>query len=267
MDTQCFNKLIALVKSPIELSELAVSVSNLNQNHLTSLSTLPSRADYEVDLDTLQQPQPPSALSIVDAMVPSTSTETALRHKNVAYDTQGYSLHARTRIALLELVSMDRRLLQANIWIIPQLLALETFARDSLALPSHFNLFFSPQGTTKGSLEKVVNRTQQTLAYAFSYLGADASLEWHRNLTNALRKSKTNPTEGLGLGPLADVIASVFWASFQDGAVLSIRLFYYLLRGLLREGNSECGDLWLTLAQGQLDSSTRYQPSECKNRY
>lgn len=249
------HKLNAII-SPIELLELAIKVADVDKENLNHFSALPSPTQLEAELEILQRFTPPLALSILDSLVPSSSYtgSPGNRNESPVYDSQGCSPYARTRIALLELVTLDRRLLQENIWVIPQLITLEIFSRDFVALPSHSNPLFSVTGGTRNAHERLMIKSQRTLAYALSSLGSDLTAAWHRDLTTLLRKAKSKPANGLGLGSLADVVAGAFWASATKGAVLHARIFHGLLRGLLREGTVEASDMWLTLAQGHLDS-------------
>lgn len=245
--------------SLIDLLELAALTRELDRKTLHSLSALPPRTQYEAELNLLGQLTSSPALSILDPLVPSTSSGSSSTRKPLAYDSQGYSAHARIRIALLELVGSDRRLTQENTWIIPQLLILEILTRDFVALPGYLSPFFSLHRAEKTSHEWIMKRSQQALTYALSSLGADLSLDWHKALTVALRNSKTRRVEDVGLGPLANIVASSFWASLEENAVISTRLFYSLLRGILRESVVEVGDLWLALAQSYLESGKYHQ--------
>ncbi|KAF8317156.1 hypothetical protein DL93DRAFT_2055777 [Clavulina sp. PMI_390] len=239
---------------PVELLDLAAHL-NFDNQKLHPLNALPSQELFEAEQETLRKWDPPSAFSILDPLVPSTSSPSKAR-TTPACDQQGLSSLARDRVALLELVSADRRLIHEHLWIIPQMLALENFARDFIALPSSPNPLFSREGASKGWHEHLVAKIQQTLAYAFSSLGADLSTDWHRTVTGALRTSKTRVAGGLGLGPLGDIVASAYWECLDGRAVPSVRTLYGLLRGLLREGSAEDSDLWLTLAQGQIDNAS-----------
>lgn len=248
------------IPRPIDLLELASKASGPDDQTSTILGIFPTQSQFNDEIQGLRVYVPHPSLSIIDPLVPSNTlgarTRVSPTHR---FDLRGHSSLARTRIGLLEAVASDRRLVRENGWIIPQLVVLDIFARDFEALPSYPNPFFSDAKGWKASLIEMIAKAQQTLAYAFSSLVSNIPLEWHRNISTAIKNSKTRQPGGLGLGPLADVLANAYWNCVFDNNVLSTRILHYVLHTLLKEAGADEADAWLVLAQTHLDSG------ECEN--
>jgi len=235
--------------------ELASKASGLGDKPLAALGILPTQSQFSDEIQNLGAYTPHPSLSIIDPLVPSSKPEARLDVSSApAFDFQGHSSLARTRIGLLEAVAADRRLIRENVWIIPQLVVLDIFARDFEALPSSPNLFFTAAEGWKASLTDMITKIQQALAYALPSLVSNIPSNWHRNVTTAIKNRKTRRAEGLGLGPLADVLANAHWGCVFDNNALSTRILHNILHTLLKETGADDADSWLALAQTQLDS-------------
>jgi hypothetical protein len=244
--------LLKTFRRPIDLLELASKASDLGDQAWTILEILPTVDQFRDEIQSLNTYTPHPSLAIIDPLVPSHALGARPDVYPVPkFDVQGHSSFARTRIGLLEAVASDRRLVREYGWIIPQLAALDVFARDFEALPSHPNPFFTSAEGWKSSLTEIITKIQQTLAYALSSLVSNIPVGWHKNVTTAI---KERGSEQFGLGQLADVLADAFRGSVSDNSVLSTRILYNVLHALLKEVSADEADLWLTLAQTYLDS-------------
>lgn len=239
--------------------DLTLALSDIHSSiSPSSFSVLPSRADFDAELQVLRSYTPHPALSIIDPIIPISSSRQPSPSQGV-FDSSGLTPAARTRIALSRVIASDRRLIKDNVWAVQHLLALESLARDRLAMSNQPNPLFSDHGGVTGTISNILTSVQQTLAYAMSTLASDLSRQWHADLTAALKKNKSRPEAwtGLGHGLLADTVADVFWGCSEEDfgkASLDSRVLHGLLRGLLREVTTEESDMWLVLAQAYLDS-------------
>lgn len=219
----------------------------------SDLNILPSFEAFTHSLHALSSYKAHPSLAIIDPLVPS-DTAVAAPSTLIEYDTQGLSSYARGLVALLSILANDRRLIHKHPSAVTHILALEILGADVLALPSQSSPLFRPaSGEDDFDLASAISKAQQTVAYALSSLVRDVSSAWHRDVTALLRKTKTPLVNPSGLGILADTMASLYWGSSQSH-LLQSRIFFGFLRGLLREASPEEGDMWLTLAQSQLDS-------------
>lgn len=252
---------------PSGLFDLALKVASFDPSGSSPFDALPSRLEYETDLSKPVVSHFPSSLAVIDPMISSNASPYSTTTVS-EYDAEGFTSLARTRLALLHLVTHDRRSIldPSNTWIIPQLIALECAARDWLALPSSSSSpYFAPMKTTlhdmRPDVNVIVSRTQQALAYAFASLGADLGMEWHRRMTGTLRSAKGASTStSPGLGELAEVVVATFSAAQREkGGGIWTRVLPGLLRGLIREAEAgvEVGDAWLVVAQSHIDSGKR----------
>jgi len=237
--------------------ELASKAFGLGNEPLVALGILPTQNQFSDEIQNLGAYTPHPSLSVIDPLVPSSKIEARLDVSSSTFDFQGHSSLARTRIGLLEAVASDRRLIRENVWIIPQLVVLDIFARDFEALPSSPNLFFTAAEGWKAPLTEMITKIQQALAYALSSLVSNLPSNWHSNVTTAIKNMKTRRAEGLGLGPLADVLANAYWECVFDNNALSTRILHNVLHALLKETGADEADSWLALAQTQLDPRER----------
>jgi hypothetical protein len=170
------------------------------------------------------------------------------------YDAQGLSAYARALSALLSIVAEDRRIVKANTWALTHLFSLEIMARDFVASPSNRNpLFISKDASYISSLAV---KAQKTLTYSLSTLVSDVTKSWHQVVTTALRNLKPFQASSFGgLGEFAYFVGDVYRRAADAGSLFA-RILANILRGLLREASTEAGDMWLALAQSQIDSCT-----------
>ncbi|GAA6034281.1 hypothetical protein JCM8097_003822 [Rhodosporidiobolus ruineniae] len=250
--------------SPVELVEAASAlVDSAPQAGVSLAKVLPPAEQLQQLYSELDLAAPPSALSILDPLVPLSSSDSLPVEPEA--DDASLTSYSRSLVALLDLAARDHALLRrpSSSWVLPHLLLLAQTASDELLAPSPASRaggggVFGPS-TPLEVLERVAAAAEGASNYLLSSLSNTLESGWHaaavQQLRGALKADSAPANEGWEKDPLLATLDALFRSS-RTGAegkkVQATRAVRTVLSAVLRYSDEGEGvqdaERWLALA-------------------